>query len=213
MSPTRHRNDERAAVLPVSFFEAPAAEVARALLGKLLVSTIGGRHTAGRIVETEAYLGTADPASHGFTGRATPRTAALFGTPATWYVYRSYGLHWCCNLVCAPAGAANAVLLRAVEPAEGIDAMRERRGAVPDRALCAGPGRLSAALGITSDLDGLMMPAAPARVHDAPHIPDELVAITPRIGLTRAVDEPLRFVVRGAWTSRGGALARGGNER
>jgi DNA-3-methyladenine glycosylase len=193
----------RAATLPVAFFRRPADEVARALLGTVVVSTIGGLHTAGRIVETEAYLGTADAASHGFTGRPTDRTAALFGPPGMWYVYRSYGIHWCCNLVCERAGIANAVLIRALEPLEGLDVMRERRGGVADRALCSGPGRLCAALGITRELDGTMMSAADVRVHAADPLPADLIATTPRIGITRAVDEPLRFVVRGSrWLSR-----------
>ena len=193
----------RAATLPVAFFEQPADRVARALLGKVMVSTIGGVVTSGRIVETEAYLGSVDAASHGFSGRATERTAALFGPPGMWYVYRSYGIHWCCNLVSERAGIANAVLLRAIEPLEGLYAMRERRGDVPDRALCSGPGRLCAALGITRELDGRMMRNSEVRVYTADPIPDELAAATPRIGITRAVDEPLRFVVRGSrWLSR-----------
>jgi DNA-3-methyladenine glycosylase len=194
----------RAATLPVAFFRRPADEVARALLGTIVVSTIGGARTAGRVVETEAYLGTADAASHGFTGRPTDRTAALFGPPGMWYVYRSYGIHWCCNLVCERAGIANAVLIRALEPLEGLDVMRERRAGVADRALCSGPGRLCAALGITRELDGIMMAAADVRVHAGDDLPADLIAATPRIGITRAVDEPLRFVVRGSrWLSRG----------
>lgn len=195
----------RAAPLPVAFFRAPADRVARALLGTIVVSTIGGRRTAGRIVEVEAYLGTADAASHGFSGKPTPRTAALFGAPGTWYVYRSYGMHWCCNLVCDREGIANAVLLRALEPVEGLDVMRERRGAVPDRALCAGPGRLCEALGITRDLDGAAMRGSEVRVYPAEPLPDAEVRATPRIGITRAADEPLRFVVHGSrWGSRHG---------
>ena len=201
----------RAATLPVAFFRRPADEVARALLGTVVVSTVDGERTAGRIVETEAYLGTADAASHGFTGRPTDRTAALFGPPGMWYVYRSYGIHWCCNLVCERAGIANAVLIRALEPLEGLDAMRARRGDVPDRALCSGPGRLCAALGITRALDGKMMRAAEVTVHPGDPLPPDLVAATPRIGITRAVDEPLRFVVRGSvWLSRGAAAGGGG---
>jgi DNA-3-methyladenine glycosylase len=194
--------DRRAAALPVAFFRSPADAVARALLGTVMVSTIGGVRTAGRIVETEAYLGTADAASHGFSGRATERTAALFGPPGMWYVYRSYGIHWCCNLVCEREGIANAVLVRALEPLEGLDVMRERRSGVSDRALCAGPGRLCAALGITRALDGAMMHGSDVRVYRGDSIPDELVAATPRIGITRAAEEPLRFVVRGSrWVS------------
>lgn len=195
----------RAATLPVAFFERPADRVARALIGTVMVSTIGGRRTAGRIIETEAYLGTADAASHGFSGRATERTAALFGPPGAWYVYRSYGMHWCSNLVCAPVGVANGVLIRALEPLDGLDVMRERRGDVPDHALCGGPGRLCAALGITLELGGLPMRSSPVRVYAGDEFPDEMVLATPRIGITRAADAPLRFVVRGSrWGSRRG---------
>ena len=195
--------ERRAASLPVAFFNDRADHVARALLGTILVSTIGGVRTAGRIVETEAYLGTADAASHGFRGSPTPRTAALFGPPGMWYVYRSYGMHWCCNLVCEREGIANAVLLRALEPVDGLDVMRERRGAVADRALCAGPGRLCAALGITRELDGTMMHASEVRVYSGDPISASAIAATPRIGISRAVDEPLRYVLRGSpWLSR-----------
>ncbi|HEX2217491.1 MAG TPA: DNA-3-methyladenine glycosylase, partial [Gemmatimonadales bacterium] len=126
---TPHR---RAATLPVSFFDRPADVVARELLGALVVSRAGGVLTSGRIVETEAYLGYRDPASHGYLHRRNDRNAALFGPPGSWYVYLSYGVHWCANLVCEAEGTASAVLLRALEPVEGIRIMRERRGRVDD---------------------------------------------------------------------------------
>src|SRR4051812_32486553 len=124
---------KRAATLPVSFFRRPAATVAADLLGAVVVSSIGGELTAGRIVETEAYLGYDDPASHGYLHRRNSRNEALFGPPGSWYVYLSYGMHWCANLVCQKQGLASAVLLRALEPLEGWEVMRQRRGPVSDR--------------------------------------------------------------------------------
>ncbi|HEX5817657.1 MAG TPA: DNA-3-methyladenine glycosylase, partial [Gemmatimonadales bacterium] len=103
----------RAATLPVSFFTQPTEQVARELLGKVVVSQVGGVPTAGRIVETEAYLGHDDPASHGFASRRHARNVSLYGPAGTWYVYLSYGVHWCCNLVCEGKGLGGAVLLRA----------------------------------------------------------------------------------------------------
>ena len=132
----------RAATLPVAFFDRDVTVVARDLLGALVVSTVGGERTAGRIVETEAYLGREDPASHGYQDRRNERNVALFGPPGTWYVYLSYGVHWCTNLACGPEGTAGAVLLRALEPVEGLEVMRRRRGGVDDRHLCSGPGKL-----------------------------------------------------------------------
>ena len=197
MSATR-----RAATLPVSFFGRPAEVVARELLGALVVSSVGGRRTAGRIVETEAYLGYDDPASHGYKHRRHAGNEALFGPPATWYVYLSYGMHWCANLVCSPKGRAGAVLLRAVEPIEGLAVMRERRGGVPDRQLCSGPGKLCQALAISRDEDGKAMRESAVRVlaDGSGELP---VVVTPRIGITKAADWPLRFVVGGSpWASR-----------
>ena len=191
---TPHR---RAATLPVSFFDRPADTVARDLLGALVVSRAGGVVTSARIVETEAYLGYRDPASHGYLHRRNERNAALFGPPGSWYVYLSYGIHWCANLVCEAEGTASAVLLRALEPVESIATMRRRRGGVDDRDLCSGPGKLCQALGITRDLDGRMMPDSEVLVL-APtvQLPVE-VAVTPRIGINKAADWPLRFLVAG----------------
>jgi DNA-3-methyladenine glycosylase len=191
----------RAATLPVSFFERPADVVARELLGTLIVSTIAGSRTSGRIVETEAYLGRDDPASHGYRDRRHAQNEALYGPPGSWYVYLSYGMHWCANLVCGPTGHASAVLLRAVEPTEGIATMRRRRAGVADRLLCSGPGRLCQALGITRRLDGRMMRRSDVTVRGVESPPD--IVASPRIGITKAADWPLRFVVRGSlWTSR-----------
>src|SRR3954468_21727709 len=123
----------RAGKLPVSFFVRPTEQVAAELLGMMVVSTVGGEVTEGRIVETEAYLGYDDPASHGYRHRRNARNQALFGPAGSWYVYLSYGMHWCANLVCQRSGLASAVLLRALEPMAGLETMRQRRGAVPDR--------------------------------------------------------------------------------
>ena len=191
------RAHRRAATLPVAFFDRPADVVAPDLLGALVVSHAGGVRTSARIVETEAYLGHRDPASHGYLHRRNERNAALFGPPGSWYVYLSYGVHWCANLVCEAEGTASAVLLRALEPVEGLDTMRRRRGRVDDRDLCSGPGKLCQALGITRDLDGLMMPGAEVVVlPPTVALPIEVVT-TPRIGITKAADWPLRFLVEG----------------
>jgi DNA-3-methyladenine glycosylase len=177
--------------------------VARDLLGTLLVTEVGGTRTVGRIVETEAYLGHTDPASHGFEYRRHARNAALYGPAGTWYVYLSYGVHWCCNLVCEGTGSGGAVLLRALEPLEGHDVMAARRGTPRATLLCSGPGRLTQALGIDLALDGAAMRTSAARVLPGAPVPDEHVAAGPRIGITKAVEWPLRFAERGSrWLSR-----------
>jgi DNA-3-methyladenine glycosylase len=207
---TPHR---RAATLPVYFFDRPADVVARDLLGALVVSRAGGVRTSARIVETEAYLGYRDPASHGYLHRRNERNAALFGPPGSWYVYLSYGIHWCANLVCEAEGTASAVLLRALEPVEGIAIMRQRRDRVDDRQLCSGPGKLCQALGITRELDGRMMPGSEVLVRPAAvSLPVE-VAVTPRIGITKAADWPLRFLVRGNPHVSGRVGRMGGRSR
>jgi DNA-3-methyladenine glycosylase len=195
----------RAATLPVAFFTQPTEAVARDLLGMVVVSNAGGEVTTARIVETEAYLGYDDPASHGYRHRRNARNQALFGPPGSWYVYLSYGMHWCANLVCQKTGLASAVLLRALEPMEGLEVMRRRRGPVSDRELCSGPGKLCQALGITRDLDGTRMARSEVLVHQPRSSEEGTIAVTPRIGITKAVDWPLRFVVAGSpWLSRRG---------
>jgi DNA-3-methyladenine glycosylase len=143
----------------------------------------------GRIVEVEAY-DHEDPASHGYGGR-TARNASMFGPPGHAYVYRSYGIHWCLNLVCEGEGVANAVLVRALEPTQGLAEMRARRGVADARLLCSGPGRLCQALGVSRAHDGLALDRPPfelrAREHDA-----EVLAGR-RIGITRAADLPWRY--------------------
>ena len=201
---------KRAATLPVAFFRRPAETVAADLLGAVVLSTAAGEMTAGRIVETEAYLGYDDPASHGYLHRRNARNEALFGPPGTWYVYLSYGMHWCANLVCQRSGLANAVLLRALEPVGGLDVMRERRGGVADRDLCSGPGKLCQALGITRELDGRKMADSSVIVRRTRLRETIRIVASPRIGITKAADWPLRFHLAGSpWISRketGGSL-------
>jgi DNA-3-methyladenine glycosylase len=194
--------------LPAAFYARPAEQVARDLLGAVLVSEIDGLETAGRIVETEAYSGPHDPASHAAAriGR-TLRNAAMFGPPGTAYVYRSYGVHWCLNTVTDRTGFPAAVLIRALEPITGLDAMRRRRcvprRAIADRELCNGPGKLAEALGITGALDGHPLERSPLRIVTDATVASEEIVATARVGITRAVDWPLRFYVRGSrWISR-----------
>jgi DNA-3-methyladenine glycosylase len=165
-------------------------EVARDLLGvTFLVDGVGGV-----IVETEAYAPD-DPASHSFGGR-TARNAAMFGPPGRLYVYRSYGIHWCANVVCREEGVGAAVLLRALEPTSGVARMRERRGLDELTLLCAGPGRLTQALGITGAHDALPLDAPPLSLVAA-SVPVEVTSTT-RVGITRAGDRPWRYVVEGS---------------
>jgi DNA-3-methyladenine glycosylase len=172
------------------FFARSVHEVAPALIGAmLLVDGVGGR-----IVEVEAY-DQDDPASHGFRG-PTARTASMFGPPGHAYVYRSYGVHWCINLVCAEEGRAEAALLRALEPTQGLAAMRERRGLEATRALCSGPGKLCQALGISQAHDGLPLDEPPFELLARDAEPE--LAIGPRIGITRAVDQPWRYGLAGS---------------
>lgn len=177
-------------------FERPVLEVAPALLGwTLLVDGVGGT-----IVEVEAY-GPDDPASHSFRGE-TPRNRAMFGPPGRLYVYHSYGLHWCANVVCEPAGVGAAVLLRAVEPTHGLEAMHERRGVSDPRLLCAGPGRLTQALGITGADDGASLEGG--RFALLPPSRPPAYEATPRVGITKASELPWRYLVKGSpWPSRG----------
>jgi DNA-3-methyladenine glycosylase len=177
-------------VLTRDFFARPVHEVAPELIGATLL--VGG--VGGRIVEVEAY-DQDDPASHSFRGR-TARTASMFGPPGHTYVYRSYGIHWCLNLVCAEDGRAEAALVRALEPTQGLDAMRERRGLEAERALCSGPGKLCQALGITRVHNGLPLDEPPFELHARDS--EQQVAVGPRIGITRAVEQPWRYGLAGS---------------
>jgi DNA-3-methyladenine glycosylase len=171
-------------------FTLSPVDVARALIGwHFFIDGVGGV-----IVETEAYHED-DPASHSYAGR-TARNAAMFGPPGHAYVYRSYGLHWCLNFVCRPPGEGAGVLLRALQPTEGLDRMRERRGLDAERLLCAGPGRLGQALGVTRALDGLPLSAPPFALQPPAH--EVTVACGPRIGIRKAVDQPWRFALAGS---------------
>ena len=173
-------------------FAAPAPEVARRLIGvTLLVDGVGGT-----IVETEAY-DQADPASHTFGG-PTLRNAAMFGPPGCAYVYRSYGLHWCINTVCREAGHGAGVLLRALEPTHGIATMQARRGLQDVRLLCAGPGRLSQALGIDASFNARPLHLPPFALLGPDDATGVDVVAGPRIGISRAVDAPWRFGLRGS---------------
>jgi DNA-3-methyladenine glycosylase len=171
-------------------FNAPSEEVARRLIGAIF--TVDG--VGGRIVETEAY-DRVDPASHTFSG-PTPRNAVMFGPPAHVYVYRSYGIHWCLNFVCREEGHGAGVLIRAIEPLTGLDAMRQRRGLEPSKLLCSGPGRVAQALGITHGNNGMSLLEAPFHI-EAPE-EDCPLATGPRIGISKAVDLPWRFGLAGS---------------
>lgn len=173
-------------------FHADAPDVARRLIGAvLLIDGVGGV-----IVETEAY-DREDPASHSFAG-PTPRNASMFGPPGRAYVYRSYGIHWCLNVVCREDGHGAGVLIRALKPTHGLDAMRRRRGLADERLLCAGPGRLGQALGITRDLDGRPLDVPPFALVAPDGAGDVPVIAGPRIGITKARDVAWRFGWKGS---------------
>ena len=182
-----------AAALAASFYDRRTERVARDLLGAILRCVTPEGVAAGRIVETEAYLGEHDAACHAAAGR-TARTEGLYGEPGTAYVYFTYGMHWCANAVTRRAGLPSAVLIRALEPLEGIALMRERRGPVGDRDLANGPAKLCEALGITGALNGVPLRRSPLTIHRGTAVPDRAVAVTPRIGISKAVDRPLRWV-------------------
>jgi DNA-3-methyladenine glycosylase len=176
--------------LTKAFFRRSVHEVAPDLIGAILLFNGVG----GRLVEVEAYHQT-DPAAHSYRG-PTPRNAVMFGPPGYAYIYRSYGIHWCLNFVCEPKGSASAVLIRALEPTTGLPLMRRRRRLSDVRLLCAGPGRVCEALGITAAHNGLALDEPPftlfARSEDL-----EVIA-GPRIGLTKATEKPWRYGLKGS---------------
>jgi DNA-3-methyladenine glycosylase len=173
-----------------AFFARSVHEVAPDLIGvTLLVDGVGGV-----IVEVEAYHHT-DPAAHSFHG-PTPRNLVMFGPPGFVYVYRSYGIHWCVNFVCEKSGSASAVLIRALQPTHGIAAMRRRRGLHDERLLCSGPGKLTQALAITHQHNGLPLDAPPMALFARTQALE--IARGPRIGLTKAVELPWRYGLKGS---------------
>lgn len=193
----------------------PVVEAARKLLGCRLVSTVGGERTVGVIVETEAYGGPEDPASHAATAHGpTRRNRVMFGAPGRAYVYRSYGVHWCVNVVTGAEGEAQAVLLRGIEPVEGEALMAERRRG--STSIGAGPGRLAEALGVTDALNEHDLREDPLRLERGWAVPDARVVVSPRVGVSVAADWPHRFFVRGSsgvsrpesWGRRRGSHAR-----
>jgi DNA-3-methyladenine glycosylase len=189
----RTSETHRMPLLHRRFFARSVHEVAPDLIGAtLLVDGVGGI-----IVEVEAYHHT-DPAAHSYNGR-TERNAVMFGPPGQAYVYRSYGIHWCLNFVCEPAGSASAVLIRAIEPTEGLAAMRRRRAGIADpHLLCAGPGRLAQALGVTHTHNGLVLDRPPFEIRPRSAGTAIEVAVGPRIGITKAADLPWRYGLAGS---------------
>ncbi len=187
-------------LLPRAFFDRPATQVAPELLGCVFWSASPAGRVAVRLVEVEAYEGEADPASHAFRGQ-TARNAVMFGPPGHAYVYFTYGMHFCVNLVCGPDGRPSAVLLRAGQVIEGAALAAERRpGGHRDRDLARGPGRLCQALGIDRGLDGtdVCAPGSPLGIGPAPDPPAAAeIRAGPRVGITRAADWPLRFWLDG----------------
>jgi DNA-3-methyladenine glycosylase len=183
-------------VLTREYFARSVHEVAPDLIGvTLVVDGVGGR-----IVEVEAY-DQEDPASHAFRGR-TPRNEAMFGPPGQAYVYRSYGIHWCLNLVCGDEGVPEAALIRALEPTAGIEEQRRRRGVEDVRALCSGPGKLCQALAITKEYDGLPLDRPPFELRSRAEVPEIVTA--PRIGIARATELSWRYLdARSPFVSRG----------
>jgi len=190
--------------LPRSFYERPSIEVARDLLGRVLVRTLPDRSRCSvRIVEAEAYRED-DPASHSYRGR-TARTEVMFGRPGRLYVYFTYGMHFCMNAVTGRDGEGSAVLLRSAEPLDGIAAMAARRGTLEARRLCSGPARLCEALGVGREQNGAdLVRGEEIWIEPGAVVPDELVEVGPRVGIRVGLDQPWRFSIRGSpFVSRG----------
>jgi len=188
--------------LKVEFFDRDPRRVARALLGKLLIRTTPGAVLAGRIVETEAYLGKGDEAAHSFIGK-TPRNAVMFGPPGRSYVYFIYGNHYCLNVSCLGDGVAGAVLFRAMEPVAGIERMAQARGITLDkydlRKISSGPGRMAQAFGVTRERDNeksFVSPKSDLRIADDGYRVPRVLATT-RIGIVKSAAMPLRYLIAG----------------
>jgi DNA-3-methyladenine glycosylase len=183
--------------LPRSFFTRPSPEVGPDLLGRILVRRVGeGTLLTVRIVETEAYQED-DPASHSYRGR-TNRTEVMFGPPGHVYVYFTYGMHHCMNVVTGSTGEGSAVLLRAAEPLEGLEEMAGRRGTNDPRALCSGPGRLCQALGIDRAENGLdLVRGRQLWLLEGAPVPPSRISVDSRVGITSGTERPWRFSVRG----------------
>lgn len=182
-------------LLPRDYYARTALEVGPDLIGKLFVRRLGDEILSGWIVETEAYMGSDDPASHAYRG-LTGRNHTMFGSPGHLYVYRSYGVHFCANVVTGQEGVGTAILLRALEPRDGLTSMRIRRGLQRDRLLCSGPGRLCQALAISASQDGADLCDDECFIVDADRTVD--IKSTRRIGISIAVDRPWRFVQVGS---------------
>lgn len=182
-------------LLPVSFYLSDdTPTIARNLLGKILVHATSAGKTAGKIVETEAYLSTNDPASHTARG-PTPRNSSMFGHPGHGYVYISYGMHHCFNVVCQPQGVGEGVLIRALEPLEGLNIMRENRGGVADKQLTNGPGKLCQAMGIDLSLNGHDLALSPLYLLNG--AAPATIGTSSRIGISVGRELPLRFYEAG----------------
>ena len=192
----RARRSRLGAPLRESFYDRPTEIVSRELLGAVLECRTKEGVTRGVIVETEAYLGPHDPACHAVAG-VTSRTEHLFGPPGRAYVYLIYGMYWCFNAVTRERGHGSAVLVRAVSPRDGVELMRRRRPRVKrDRDLTNGPGKLCLAMGIDGGMSGTSLRSAPIVIREGSLVPDDAVVVTPRIGITRAAEWPLRYLVR-----------------
>ncbi len=184
--------------LPLSFYEQPTLELARALLGKTILHATPEGISGGMIVETEGYISAIDPAAHGYR-RPTPRTRIMYGPPGYAYIYFSYGMHNMLNISTEPEGIGAAVLIRAIQPTIGLDLMRRRRGqAMPLRDLARGPGRVCAALGIALTENGTALTSETLWLDDTPGLPaDAVIATSPRIGITRGVELDWRWYLAG----------------
>ncbi len=183
--------------LPLAFYARPSVVVARALLGKRLVSTVGGERCVVRIVEAEAYTGPDDPACHAYGWHRSARNEALYGPPGRFYVYFTYGMHGCANVVTVSDGYPAGVLLRAGEPLEGVATMRRRRGVVRLDLLASGPARLAQALAITRELGHHVATRPPLWITDGPPVPASRRGTSTRIGVARGAAARLRFYERG----------------